>query len=110
MITKEKISEMVNEVAISEAEQNWNDTGVCFTTTIGGCDIEVDAPFDFTKPAEVYIIHKNSEHVSLLLAQYIADNIPDLGYIARQAQERDYQDIEDEHMLHRSLERQFLPW
>lgn len=108
-MTKEKISEMVNEAAVSEAEKSWYDTGVSFTTTIAGCDIEVNAPFDFTKPAEVYILHEQ-EHESPLLARYIADNLPDLGYIARKAQENDYLEIEDEHMLHRSLERQFLPW
>ena len=109
MVTKEKISEMVNEVAVSEAENSWYDNGVSFTTTIGGCDIEVNTPFDYSKPAEVYILHDN-EHKSPLLAKYIADNLPDLAYIARQAQENDYMSIEDEHMLHRSLERQFLPW
>lgn len=109
MVTKEKISEMLNEVAISEAEQNWYDSGVSFTTTIGGCDIEVSAPFDFSKPAEVYILH-DKEHESPMLEKYIAENLPDLGYMARQAQENDYMCIEDERMLHRSLERQFLPW
>lgn len=107
---KEEISELVNARAIEEARANWYDNGVHFSVGVCGCEIEVSAPMDCSQPAEVYVVHGEFYHQSPMLEQYIADNLPDLYMYASEAREEDYLDAEDEHMLHRSLERQFIPW